>query len=147
MPMRARPIHFVVSGVSVLAGAALAVVVLLLTGWQHVPVKHFEVRVFLTGEATAEQAGDAQAVLGRIAGVTRRTGEQGYADLKKSYAETGDTLPESVTPDSMPDALVISIEGRELDCAPYTALNDNPGVSVVRVAELAGGVAVSATEC
>ncbi|GIE36439.1 hypothetical protein Ait01nite_094840 [Actinoplanes italicus] len=145
--MRVRPVHLVVSGVSVLAGVGLAMVALLLAGWQHVPVKRFEVRVFLTAEATTEQTGDAEAVLARVAAVTRRTGEQGYADLEKSYAESGDTLPESVTPDSMPDALVITIEGREIDCAPYAALDDNPGVDVVRVAEFAGGVALSATEC
>ena len=145
--MRARPIHFVVSGASVLAGVGVAVAGLLLAGWQHVPVKRFEVRVFLTAEATEQQTGDAEAVLARVAAVTRRTGEQGYADLKRSYEETGDILPESVTPDSMPDALVISAEGRDIDCTPYAALNDNPGVSVVRVAEFAGDVAVSATEC
>jgi cell division protein FtsX len=148
--MRARPVHFVVSGVSVLAGVVLTVAVLLVAGWRPVPVKRFEVRVFLTGEATPEQTDAARAVLGRIAGdagVTRRTGEQGYADLEKSYAEAGDTLPGSVTPETIPDALVISAEGREVDCEPFAALNDNPGVSVVRVAEFADGVAVSATEC
>jgi hypothetical protein len=52
-----------------------------------------------------------------------------------------------VTPETIPDALVISAEGRDVDCEPFAALNDNPGVSVVRVAEFADGVAVSATEC
>lgn len=150
-PRRLRRVHLVVSVVSVVAGVAVTVAALLLAGWRYTPVNRYEVRVFLDQKATAEQTEAARAVLKRLSSdgeVRLRSREENFADYRKTWADSGDTMPTSVTAASLPEALVIATTGRDFDCAPFATLKDQAGVDSVRVGLYDGDIVpVTATEC
>jgi hypothetical protein len=124
-PPRSRRVPAAIAGLSLLAGAAVAVVVLLLAGWRHVPVQRFEMTVMLKPGSTVET----------------------YAEMARLYAEDGDTPPDSVTPMTASRSLVLVTSGRSFDCEPFAGLQRNAGVRTVVIAEFLDGGPTAAFDC
>lgn len=131
-------VRFLVGALAAVAGAALAVTVLLLLGWRHVPVQRHEVRVFFGAEATAAQRAQARELLDGIPGADGparfRTRAEAWADVQKVYADSGDPVPEGITSETVRETLIVSTRGREFACAPLEPVKTSPGVEMIRVA-------------
>jgi hypothetical protein len=139
---------FSLSGGSVAIGAALAVSVLLLAGWRHVPVNRYTVSVILETQATVAQREEVRAVLAKlptVGGVTLQTREQAYADLTKTLTGINKPVPGEFTAETMPETLRASTVGRDFDCSAVTALHVYPGVSHLLVGMEQGGTGQRST--
>lgn len=149
-PRRLRPVHLALSAVSVLVGASVAVAVLFLAGWRDVPVNRYEIRVFFTDTTTADQKEAARLLLDRIpseAGARLRSKAEAFQDAKKLYTDNGDPLPESLTPEAVPESLSLTTTGRDFDCASVAPVRAASGVESVRIAEVDGTDLVAAIDC
>ncbi|MDI6097489.1 permease-like cell division protein FtsX [Actinoplanes sp. NEAU-A12] len=142
-PRREWPVHLVVSAASVLAGGTVALGVLLLAGWRHVPVHRYEINVMLAVEATTAQRDAARVVLDRVPanqGVTVVTREQALERVRKLMADEGKTtMLDGVKAEVLPESLKVSATGRDFDCSTVSALHGYAGVKSVRVARTHGG--------
>ena len=150
-PRRLRRVHLAVSAISLLAGAAVAVAVLLATGWREVPVHRYQVRVFFEDGATAAQKEAARSGLDRLPSdesARLLTREEAFALAEKTYADKGDPLPDTVTAESMTEMAEISTRGRDFDCATVAGLKEGPGIGSIGVVEFRDeNVAVAGIRC
>ncbi|BEL07396.1 hypothetical protein Q0Z83_055870 [Actinoplanes sichuanensis] len=130
-PSRSWRLPALIAGLSMLAGSALTVAVLLLGGWRHVPVQRFDMTVVLKKEATAQQR-DALGAALRAAfpgeALRVRTKEEIFEAFRTwMVGETGE-LPASETADAMQEQLIISTSGRSLDCDALKGISDDTAV-------------------
>ena len=148
-PRRLRRVHLAVAGLSALAGAAALVSVLLLSGWREVPVNQYEVRVFFTDEASAAQKDTVRATLDELPfdGAGRLlTREEALVLVRKTYADRGQPLPDTIKADSMSEMAVVATSGRDLSCAALTSLKDRPGVRSYSVLQVRDETVLIAVE-
>ncbi|MDI6104857.1 permease-like cell division protein FtsX [Actinoplanes sp. NEAU-A12] len=145
---RARPVRL--AGVCALVGAIVAVAVLLVAGWRAMPVNRYEVLVFLDAEATAEQRETIRVALNDLPykqNARPRTKAESRAEVKKLYAAAGDSLPETASPESVAESLMVRTSGRAFDCSPLAAVTGLPGVANLLVNEYRKGRHLSSIAC
>ena len=146
-PRRGGLVHVVVSAVSVLAGAAVAVAVLLAAGWRHAPVHRYEIGVLLERGATAEQQAVVRDFLDGISdgkGVTLRNREEDFQEIRRKLEDDGLPMPKGASPADLPELMTVSAESRDFDCSTVAALHDNEAVENLGVTRTHGRTGVVA---
>jgi hypothetical protein len=126
------------SGVSLLAGVAVTVAVLLLAGWRHVPVHRYEVVLLLKAQVSTGQREEIAVEVARTFPgdntVTVTTREEIFEAFRKEWESNGNgTLPGSVTPALSQEHLKVSVSGRGFDCALVRKFQDRGEVDHVSV--------------
>ncbi|KHD75821.1 permease-like cell division protein FtsX [Actinoplanes utahensis] len=143
--------HLAVAGISVLAGSALTVAVLLLAGWRQVPVHRYEVTVALEVKATTAQRDTVRGTLAKalpgedVQVVTR---EEQFEEFRRKWEADNGELPDSVTPALMNERLKISVSARTFDCDTLAGVHADAAVDSLSVDRVHGGTGLrSAIVC
>lgn len=122
------------AGGSMVIGAVVAVAVLLVAGWRHVPDRRYDVAVFLTPSITAGDRAAVRARLERLPavdGVRLETRQEAYDKFRKTWA--GRPEAADVSADALPESFRVTTRGEEFDCGPVRGLYDAPGVQQVTI--------------
>jgi hypothetical protein len=143
-PRRSWPGLLALSGVSLLAGVAVTVAVLLLAGWRHVPVHRYEVVLLLEAQVSTGQRDEIVAEVAQTFPgdntVTVVTREEIFESFRKEWESNGNgALPGSVTPALSQEHLKVSLTGRNFDCALVRKFQDRGEVDHVSVTRWDGG--------
>lgn len=121
--------------ISMLAGAAAATGVLLVTGLPGQPVHSFSVNVYLDNEVTADQRAAIEAALpafdpvGEVKFETREQAWENFQRMTKDYPEV---LRDSKM-EYMPESFRFETRGRLFDCTGFTKVRHMPGVEKIQV--------------
>lgn len=139
---RGWPVHLAVAGVSLVAGVALTVAVLLLIGWRHVPVHRYDVTVQTERGTTVERRDEIGGTLAALfpgGDLKVQTREEIFERFRTEWEATNGELPDSVTAADSPELLTVSTDGRSFDCAVLADVKNLPGVAGANVHQVHGG--------
>ncbi len=134
--------NLAIAGGALLAGAAVTVATLSLTGWRFVPEHEYRVEVRLGAATTVEQSSAVRTVLEDLSpetAVTVDTREMFFERVRARTENEGMTVPESVSAADMPETVTAVTVGRDFDCDEVVPLVDYPGVDNLTVFRTDGG--------